>query len=34
MPLEKIHPFAAGVAAYVCGHSGATPELPPLEELL
>ncbi|MBM9605605.1 carbohydrate kinase family protein [Desulfopila inferna] len=34
LPLEKIHPFAAKVAAYVCGFSGATPELPPLEELL
>ncbi|MDJ0621890.1 MAG: carbohydrate kinase [Desulfocapsaceae bacterium] len=34
MPLEKIHQFADNVAAYVCSQAGATPELPPLGELL
>ncbi len=33
-PLEMTHRLAARVASFVCGHSGATPELPPLQELL
>jgi fructokinase len=33
-PLELTHRLAARVASFVCGHSGATPELPPLQELL
>lgn len=34
MSLGEIHPFADKVAAFVCGHAGATPKLPPLAELL
>ena len=34
MPLDKIHHFAANVAAYVCSQAGATPELPPLGQLV
>ena len=34
MPLAEIHPLAEKVASYVCRHSGATPELPPLEKFI
>lgn len=34
MPLDGMHHFAANVAAYVCSRPGATPELPPLGELV
>ncbi|MEE4243105.1 MAG: carbohydrate kinase [Desulfopila sp.] len=33
-PLQVTHRLAARVAAFVCAHSGATPELPSLQELL
>jgi len=28
-PLEAIHDHAARLAAFVCGHRGATPAIPP-----
>ncbi len=31
MSLKEIHPFASKVAAFVCQHAGATPQLPKME---
>lgn len=31
LQLREVHQFASNVASYVCAHSGATPQLPPIE---